>query len=65
MTEWHWLSHHWSSYSLWPVAGACPHCGRRLQVCPACQGEFDSGRLCQHCMSGIICPTCQRHWTWN
>ena len=65
MSRWHWLLRRWSGDSPGRSAGSCPHCGRRLQVCPACQGSYDSGRLCQHCMSGTICPICQRHWTWN
>lgn len=64
MNRWHWLVRHWTGGS--PVGpGQCPHCGRRLQVCQACRGFYDSGRLCQQCMSGIVCPACQRHWTWN
>lgn len=42
----------------------CAHCRTRLRVCPSCQGRYDTGRLCQQCMSGAICPTCQRYWTW-
>jgi hypothetical protein len=64
MTKWHWLIRHWSWNSS-GRPGSCPHCGCPLLVCPACRGAYDSGRLCQQCTSGTICPTCQRHWTWN
>ncbi len=64
MNRWHWLTRTGGGNSAGQPEG-CPHCGRRLQVCPACQGSYDSGRLCQECMSGTICPTCRRHWTWN
>jgi hypothetical protein len=43
----------------------CPHCSRLLGVCPSCGGNYDTGRLCQQCMFGVVCPTCQRYWTWN
>lgn len=42
----------------------CVHCRTRLRVCPSCRGRYDTGRLCQQCMFGAICPTCQRYWTW-
>lgn len=45
-------------------AKSCAHCGTRLRVCPSCRGHYDTGRLCQQCMFGAICPTCQRYWTW-
>ncbi len=64
MNRWHWLVRH-RPRSNPGRPGQCPHCGRRLQVCPACQGFYDCGRLCQQCMSGAVCPACQRHWTWN
>ncbi len=47
------------------AASTCPHCGRVLGTCGSCGGSFDNGRLCQHCMYGVICPGCLRHWTWN
>ncbi len=64
MTMWRWLTHHWSRVTP-GRPGTCPHCGCSLQTCPACGGFYDTGRLCQQCMSGAICPACQRHWTWN
>lgn len=64
MSRWYWRIRHWSAGSS-GGPGKCPHCDRRLQVCPACRGSYDSGRLCQQCMSGAVCPTCQRYWTWN
>lgn len=64
MNRWHWLTRRWSGDSA-AGPGTCPHCDRQLRVCPACRGSYDSGRLCQQCMSGTVCPACQRHWTWN
>jgi hypothetical protein len=43
----------------------CPHCRRQLQVCRTCLGFYDTGRLCQQCMFGAVCPACQRYWTWT
>jgi hypothetical protein len=48
-----------------PPKPRCPHCRRELDVCAACSGAYDPGRLCQECMSGLVCPSCRRHWTWN
>ena len=49
-----------------PAAPArCPHCRRLLVTCSSCNGHYDQGRLCQHCMFGVVCPACTRHWTWN
>ncbi len=45
-------------------ATSCPHCRMPLRVCPSCRGSYDTGRLCQQCMFGTICLTCQRYWTW-
>ncbi len=45
-------------------ATSFPHCRMLLRVCPSCCGSYDTGRLCQLCMFGTICPTCQRYWTW-
>jgi hypothetical protein len=64
MSRWYWLTRRWSGDSVGGSA-TCPHCGRQLQVCPSCLGSYDSGRLCQQCMSGTVCPACQRYWTWN
>lgn len=64
MNRWHWLTRHGSDDST-SGPGKCLHCGQQLQVCPACRGSYDNGRLCQQCMYGAICPTCQRYWTWN
>lgn len=66
-----------STWELWTRGGAagewfhrwtyppCPHCGRKLQTCARCRGHYDTGRLCQECMFGAVCPACQRHWTWD
>lgn len=43
----------------------CSHCHRPILTCPSCAGNYDTGRLCRECMSGSVCPVCQRHWTWN
>lgn len=64
MSRWYWLIHHWTEDSP-GRPGNCPRCARRLQVCPACRGNYDTGRLSQQCMTRTVCPACQRHWTWN
>ncbi len=63
MNRWHFLSR--AGRMQETSRPGCPHCGRPLLTCPACGGRYDTGRLCQACMYGQVCPACARYWTWN
>jgi hypothetical protein len=45
------------------IIARCRHCARPLRRCATCHGHDNAGPLCQRCSFGVICPTCQRHWT--
>lgn len=44
-----------------PSPLSCPACTGELELCPRCEGDWQT-TACLYCRLGYICSTCHLHW---